>query len=124
MYKKILALLLCATLLFLSGCSGETSSSDAPPSSEASTTVTPEPTPTPKPTPTPTPTPVPTPSPTPEPVWEDIDVSTLPQSLLDFFAQFASAYGNPVYDPELDNAKEYDAERAGDGSSKAAPHNC
>lgn len=117
MYKKILALLLCATLLFLSGCSGETNSSVASSSSEASTTVTPEPTPTPKPTLTPTPTPVPTPSPTLEPVWEDIDVSTLPQSLLDFFAQFASAYGNPVYDPELDNAKEYDAEQAGDGSS-------
>ena len=57
MYKKFFALLLCATVLFLSGCSGETSSSDASSSSEASTTVTPEPTPTPKPTPTPTPEP-------------------------------------------------------------------
>ena len=49
MYKKILALLLCAALLLFSGCSGETSSGDASPSSEASTTVTPEPTPTPTP---------------------------------------------------------------------------
>ena len=45
MYKKILALLLCAALLLFSGCSGETSSGDASPSSEASTTVTPETTP-------------------------------------------------------------------------------
>ena len=117
MYKKILALLLCAALLLFSGCSGETSSSDASPSSEASTTVTPEPTPTPKPTPTPTPTPVPTPSPTPEPVWEDIDVSTLPQSLLDFFAQFAGVYSSNTEDPSLGIQKEYSAENAADGTS-------
>ena len=117
MCKKILALLLCAALLLFSGCSGETSSSDASPSSEASTTVTPEPTPTPKPTPTPTPTPVPTPSPTPEPVWEDIDVSTLPQSLLDFFAQFAGIYSSNTEDPSLGIQKEYSAENAADGTS-------
>ena len=45
MCKKILALLLCATLLFLSGCSGETSSGDASPSSEASSMATSETTP-------------------------------------------------------------------------------
>ena len=47
MYKKIFALLLCATLLFLSGCSGETSSGDTQLSSEASSMATPDPTPTP-----------------------------------------------------------------------------
>lgn len=45
MYKKILALLLCAALLLFSGCSGETSSGDASPSSEASSMATSETTP-------------------------------------------------------------------------------
>ncbi len=117
MYKKIFALLLCATLLFLSGCSGETSSGDTQLSSEASSMATPDPTPTPEPTPTPTPTPAPTPSPTPEPVWEDMDVSALPQSLTDFFAQFSGTFSSEVNDPALGIKREYCAKTAADGTS-------
>lgn len=97
MYKKVLAMLLCSTLLFLSN----TSSSNASPSSEAPAAA----------------TPASTPLPASEPVMENTDVSTLPQSLANFFQQFGAAYVNPIYDPELDNVMEYDAERAGDGST-------
>ena len=97
MYKKIFAMLLCSTLLFLSN----TSYSNASPSSETPAAA----------------TPASTPLPASEPVMENIDVSTLPQSLTNFFQQFGAAYVNPIYDPELDNVMEYDAERAGDGST-------
>lgn len=52
-----------------------------------------------------------------EPAMKDIDVSKLPQSLLDFFTQFGGAYSSKTDDPTFGIPREYDADNAADGTS-------
>ena len=114
MLKKIFSLVLSICLLLTSGCASEVEMASLPSTSsvvsEKNSALSESPSDS-------SPSPSPTPENTVVPTMENIEVSTLPESLLAFFKQFSGFFRSPVFSQEGNYGKEYNAQSAADGTS-------